>query len=189
MKRIRRIITIILQEFGAFHFRLQLACLVLKPFPPYTAFRFRTWLLRSIGFSIGEHTTIMGTPRIVGPPDLYTKLVIGKKCLITPDCYFDIGGKITIGDNVGIGPQTTIITGTHQIGPYARRMGALYRQDVEIGEGVWIGARCTILPGVKIGNGVVVAAGAVVTKSIPGNMLIGGVPAKIIRELCDEPNS
>ncbi len=186
MNAIRKSIMLIQQEFHVFHFRMQVAIVLLSVFPPYTAYRFRTWLFRLSGFSIGKGSAIMGTPRLVGPPDLYTKLIVGKNCYIGPDCYIDIGGNIVIRDNATIGPQTTIITGTHQIGPQSRRLGDTYYKDVEIGEGVWIGARCTILPGVKIGKGVVVAAGAVVTKDIPDNVLVGGVPAKIIRELCDE---
>ncbi len=186
MKIIRKMITAVLEEFLAFHFRLQLVHLVMGIFPPYTAYRIRTALLRLIGFSIGANTAILGMPRIVGPRDLYSKMVIGKNCLIGPDCYLDIGGNIIIGDNVDIGPESMIITGTHQIGPRTHRLGPLQCKDVEIGKGTWLGARCTILPGVRIGEGVVVAAGAVVTKDTPDNVLVGGVPAKIIRELCSE---
>ncbi len=172
-----------MNEFLFFNFRFQLVRLILAVFPPYTAIRLRPWLLRLIGFSIGKGSVICNTPRIVGNQNLYNRLVIGKDCLITVDCYFDLAGKIIIHDDVTIGPQTSIITGSHEIAGPLHRCGKLFHKDVEVGKGVWIGARCTILPGVKIGNGAVVAAGAVVARDVAENTLVGGVPAKVIREL------
>lgn len=93
---------------------------------------------------------------------------------------------VTIGDYVMIGPNTSIITVNHPLSPSKRRQHIGQAKPVTIGRDVWIGANCTILPGVTIGNNVVIAAGAVVTKDVPDNCVAGGVPAKIIREINDD---
>ena len=89
--------------------------------------------------------------------------------------------EVWIGDNVMIGPNTLITTVNHPLTPMGRRRHLGIAKPVRIGNDVWIGGNVTILPGVTIGNNVVVAAGAVVTKDIPDNSLVGGVPAKLIR--------
>ena len=89
--------------------------------------------------------------------------------------------RVMIGANVKIGPRTSILDSTyHQLDvnddPSSSR-------PVVIGNNVWIGTRCTILPGVTIGENSVVAAGSIVNKDVPKNVLVAGIPAKIIREL------
>lgn len=91
--------------------------------------------------------------------------------------------EVTIGDNVMIGPNALISTVNHPLTPMGRRQHLGIAKPVHIGDDVWIGGNVTILPGVTIGNNVVVAAGAVVTKDVPDNCLVGGVPAKKIKEL------
>lgn len=91
--------------------------------------------------------------------------------------------EVWIGDNVMIGPNTLITTVGHPLTPMGRRKHLGIAKPIRIGNDVWIGGNVTILPGVTIGNNVVVAAGAVVTKDVPNNTLVGGVPAKIIRTL------
>ncbi len=91
--------------------------------------------------------------------------------------------EVRIGNNVMIGPNTLISTVNHPMNAVGRRKHLGIAKPVIIGDDVWIGGNCTILPGVTIGNNVVVAAGAVVTKDVPDNSLVGGVPAKLIREL------
>ncbi|MDD3333982.1 MAG: sugar O-acetyltransferase [Eubacteriales bacterium] len=90
---------------------------------------------------------------------------------------------VTIGDYVMIGPNTLITTVNHPLSPMGRRKHLGIAKPVRIGNDVWIGGNVTILPGVTIGNNVVIAAGAVVTKGIPDNCIVGGVPAKVIREI------
>lgn len=90
---------------------------------------------------------------------------------------------VHIGDRVMIGPNTSIITVNHPISLKGRRQHLAQGTPVTIGDDVWIGANCTILPGITIGNNVVVAAGAVVTKDVPDNCVVGGVPAKVIKEI------
>ena len=90
---------------------------------------------------------------------------------------------VHIGDYVMIGPNTLISTVNHPITPKGRREHLGIGKPVTIGNDVWLGGSVTICPGVTIGNNVVVAAGAVVTKDVPDNSLVGGVPAKLIRTI------
>ncbi|MGI6107190.1 MAG: sugar O-acetyltransferase [Lachnospiraceae bacterium] len=90
---------------------------------------------------------------------------------------------VHIGNHVMIGPNTMISTVNHPLTPAGRRKHLAIAKPVTIGNDVWISGNVTILPGVTIGNNVVVAAGAVVTKDVPDNVLVGGVPAKTIRVL------
>ena len=90
---------------------------------------------------------------------------------------------VYIGNDCMIGPGTCIITVNHPLSPKGRRNHLGIAKPVTIGNDVWIGANCTILPGVTIGNNVVIAAGAVVTKDVPDNCVVGGVPAKVIKEI------
>lgn len=90
---------------------------------------------------------------------------------------------VNIGDYVMIGPGVLITTVNHPLSPEKRRNHIGQAKPVTIGDDVWIGGNCTILPGVTIGNKVVVAAGAVVTKDVPDNCVVGGVPAKKIKEI------
>ena len=91
--------------------------------------------------------------------------------------------SVTMGDNVWIGPNTLITSVGHPVTPKGRRQHLGIAKPVTIGNDVWIGGNCTILPGVTIGNNVVVAAGAVVSKDAPDNCIVGGVPAKVIKEV------
>lgn len=90
---------------------------------------------------------------------------------------------VYIGDYCMIGPNTMITTVNHPLSPKGRRNHLGKGTPVKIGNDVWIGGNCTILPGVTIGNNVVIAAGAVVTKDVPDNCVVGGVPAKIIKTI------
>ena len=85
-----------------------------------------------------------------------------------------------------IGPGTLITTVGHPLSPMKRRNHAGIAQPVKIGDDVWIGGNCTILPGVTIGNNVVIAAGAVVTKDVPDNCVVCGVPARIMKQIEDD---
>ena len=90
---------------------------------------------------------------------------------------------VRIGDYCMIGPNTLITTVGHPLSVKGRREKKAYGKPVAIGDDVWIGGNCTILPGVTIGKNVVIAAGAVVTKDIPDNCVVAGIPAKIIKRL------
>ncbi|MBM7687632.1 chorismate mutase [Enterococcus ureilyticus] len=96
---------------------------------------------------------------------------------------------ITIGDNCMFGPNAQLYAATHPLHPVKRNSGLEFGKPITIGDNVWLGGGVIVTPGVTLGNNVVVAAGAVVTKSFPDNCVIGGNPAKIIKEIeLDEPN-
>src|SRR5438309_8092811 len=106
---------------------------------------------------------------------------IGKNVFINFDCVFlDLGG-ITIEDNVLIAPKVSLLSEGHPISPIERQ--SLVPGHIHIKRNAWIGAGATILPGVTVGENAVVAAGAVVSKDVPANTVVGGVPAKVIKNL------
>lgn len=106
---------------------------------------------------------------------------IGKNVFINHACSFlDMGG-ITIEDNVLLGPKVNLVTENHPIDPSKRK--SLLCKPILIKRNAWIGAAATILPGVTIGENSIVAAGAVVSKDVPANTVVGGVPAKFINAI------
>lgn len=109
---------------------------------------------------------------------------IGKNVFINFDCNFLALGGITIEDDVLIGPKVSLITENHPLNPKYRK--GLICKSILIKKNAWIGANTTILPGVTIGENAVVAAGAVVSKDVPDNTVVGGIPAKIIKEITND---
>lgn len=127
---------------------------------------------------------------------------VGRGCNIEKNCDFGsgsgislgdysglgvccrIGAHTTIGSNVMMGPEVVVLTQNHRHDDLDRpmRLQGYEHKPVVIDDDVWIGTRAIILPGVHIGRGVIVGAGAVVTKSIPDYSIVGGVPAKIIKD-------
>ena len=137
----------------------------------------RERLSEIIGSQIDKSTRIF--------PPLYTNfgrfIAIGKNVFINHACSFlDLGG-ITIEDDVLIGPRVNLVTENHPLDPADRK--SLLLKSIVIKRNAWIGAAATILPGVTIGENAVVAAGAVVSKDVPVNTIVGGVPAKHIKHL------
>ncbi len=116
-------------------------------------------------------------------PPFYTdcgrNITVGKNVFINMGCKFQDQGGITIGDGTLIGHNVVIATLNHGMNPSNR--SNLHPSPVYIGENVWIGSGAIILPGVTIGHGAIVGAGAVVTKDVPENAVVAGVPAKIIK--------
>lgn len=113
--------------------------------------------------------------------DFGLNIHLGKNVFINSGCKFQDQGGIHIGDDVLIGHNVVIATLNHELDPNKR--GDLYPSPVRIEEKVWIGANATILPGVKVGSGAVVAAGAVVSKDVEPMTIVGGVPAKVIKNI------
>jgi acetyltransferase-like isoleucine patch superfamily enzyme len=106
---------------------------------------------------------------------------IGKNVFINFDCVFlDLGG-ITIEDNVMLAPKVCLLSEAHPISPTERQTLTVGR--IHIKKNAWIGANTTILKGVTIGENSVVAAGSVVSKDVPDNVIVGGTPAKIIKKI------
>jgi len=143
----------------------------------------RTWILRAGGLSIGPDSLVMGHLVVTGPGDWRKLISIGEKTMITGPLYVDLGAAVRIGSLVRIGHDAMLLTVGHEIGSPILRCGPQSMAPIEIGDGAWLASRVTILPGVCVGAGAVVAAGAVVTKDVPPNTLVGGVPAKPIRDL------
>lgn len=118
-------------------------------------------------------------------PPFYTdcgkNIFIGKNVFINSGCRFQDQGGIKIGDGVLIGHNVVLATINHDIDPSKRSDMKL--APIVIGNNVWIGANATILPGVTIGDGAIIAAAAVVTKDVPTNVIVGGIPAKIIKRI------
>lgn len=171
------------EETHAFQPRFLLLALLLRLIPRYSGMRLRTRLLRAFGLQIGHGTVILGTLHLHGAGRIQQRLRIGTHVTLNTDCFFDLNAPISIGDHVAIGHEVMILTSSHQIASALHRAGNVTMAGVKIEDGAWIGARCIILPGVTIGSGSVVAAGAVVSKDVAPNTLVGGVPAKHIREL------
>lgn len=106
---------------------------------------------------------------------------IGKNVFVNHGCSFlDLGG-ITIEDDVLIGPQVKLVTENHPVDPANRK--SLDLKSIVVKKNAWIGAGAVILPGVSIGENSIVAAGAVVTQDVPSNTIVGGVPAKHIKNI------
>ena len=116
--------------------------------------------------------------------DCGKNITVGKIVFINSGCHFQDQGGITIGDGTLIGHCVVLATLNHDFSPSKR--GTLHPAPIVIGKNVWIGANATIVPGVTIGNGSIIAAGAVVTKDVPENVVVGGVPAKIIKTVVTE---
>lgn len=118
-------------------------------------------------------------------PPFYTdcgkNIKIGKNVFINACCRFQDQGGIEIGDGALIGHNTTIATLNHDFDPAKRQN--LTPSSVKIGKNVWIGSDCTILPGVEIGDGAIIGAGSVVTKTVPANTISVGNPARVIKKI------
>lgn len=138
----------------------------------------RTAFSELIGKPVGERFMVI-------PPfstDCGLNITIGTNVFINQGCHFMDMGGITIGDDVMIGPKVNLVSAGHPVSPSERR-NDIVTKPITIGNNVWIGAAATILQGVAIGDNAVVAAGAVVSRSVPANTLVAGVPARVIKHL------
>jgi acetyltransferase-like isoleucine patch superfamily enzyme len=135
----------------------------------------RALLSRLTGREVAESVTVF--------PPFYSEfgknLTLGEGVFINQGCRFQDTGGITIGDGTLIGHGSTLTTLNHAVDP--RRRADMTPAPVVIGRQVWLGASVTVVPGVTIGDGAIVGAGAVVTKDVPANAIVGGVPARLIR--------
>lgn len=113
--------------------------------------------------------------------DFGKNIHLGKNVFINAGCHFQDQGGIYIGDDVLIGHNVVLATLNHEENPLKR--ANLIAAPIRIGNKVWIGSNATILPGVNIGDGAIIAAGAVVRKDVRENTIVGGVPAKFIRDV------
>ena len=130
-----------------------------------------------IGIPVDKSTTVF--------PPFHTNfgrfIQLGKNVFINHACSFLDMGSITLEDHVLLGPRVNLITENHPADPDNRR--AVICKPIVIKRNAWIGAAATILPGVTIGENAIVAAGAVVSKDVAANTVVGGVPAKFIKNI------
>ncbi len=145
----------------------------------HTAEELRTLFSELIGKPVDETFSLF--PPIYS--DFGKNITVGKRVFMNEGCAFQDQGGIEIGDDCLIGHQVVIATLNHDPAPSER--GSMIAAPVKLGRRVWVGAHATILPGVTIGDNAIVAAGAVVTKDVPANTVVGGVPAKFIKYVDD----
>lgn len=122
----------------------------------------------------------------VNPPlyvDYGRHVEIGNNFYANMDCIFLDVNRIIIGDNVMVGPRVSFFTAGHPTDAGVRSKDLEFGLPIVVEDNVWIGGNSTILPGVTIGKNSIVAAGAVVTKDVPNNTIVGGNPAKVIRQI------
>jgi acetyltransferase-like isoleucine patch superfamily enzyme len=120
-------------------------------------------------------------------PPFYTdfgkNIRVGRNVFVNHACEFMDRGGITIGDDVLIGPKVNLVTISHPLDPATRR--STHCAPIVIEKGAWLGAAVSVMPGVTIGENAVVAANAVVTRDVPRNTVVGGIPARFIRHISE----
>jgi len=141
----------------------------------------REQILKRLFASIGEDVYFEPNMRC----EFGYNISIGNHFYANFDCVMLDGGGIEIGDNVLFGPRVGIYTSNHAIDAQERIAGGCYSKKVKIGNAVWIGGGVQINQGVTIGDNTIIASGSVVTKSIPENVIAGGVPCKVIRKITE----
>ncbi len=139
----------------------------------------RGFLVRPCFHSCGKNFQIASGVSI----NYTNNLIIGNNVYFAYGCWINAIGSIQIGDEVMLGPYVILSSGNHTRRNDSYRFGTMQLGQIKIDQGTWIGASAKVLCGVTIGKGVCCAAGSVVTKSIPDNVLAGGIPAKVIKKL------
>lgn len=178
MSRWRRVIA---EEMGGLTPRRVLLGLINGLLPARAFGRVRALLYRRVGCRLGPGTILAGP--VEGLEVRPSHLTTGAHCYLNSPLFIDTTASVTLGDGVSLGHHTVIVTTDHAVGSAQFRAGSLSSRPVSIGDGAWIAAGVTLLPGVTVGAGAVVAAGAVVTRDVPPHTLVGGIPARVIREL------
>ncbi len=121
-------------------------------------------------------------------PPFYTdfgkNITVGKNVFINACCHFQDQGGITLGDNCLVGHNVVFATLNHGFAPEERQ--SMLPAPIVVGRNVWIGSNSTILQGVTIGDNSIIAAGSVVTKDVPANAIVAGIPARFIRSISPE---
>jgi maltose O-acetyltransferase len=180
---LRRALNVARQEVEPFRAGRWATYLVSSALPQFCFNRTRSGAIRAFGVKLGARSLFMGPLRITGPGASEHLLSIGEDVVITGPLHVDVGASVAIGDRTYIGHDVTLLTLDHEIASSQQRCGELQVGPIAIGSGAWLGSKVIVLPGVTIGDGAIVAAGAVVTRDVPANTIVGGVPARVLREL------
>ena len=112
-------------------------------------------------------------------------LEVGDHFFANSNCFFMDDAKITFGDHVFIGPNCAFYTAQHPIHPVQRNRKIEQALPISVGNNVWFGGNCVVLPGVNIGSNTVIGAGSIVTKDIPDNVVAVGNPCRVLRSITD----
>jgi maltose O-acetyltransferase len=169
---------------SSLHLRYTLANAVCGLLPDFFSGAVRGRVYRRIGFQVARGAFIMGNLRLTGAsPGFYDNLSIDADAIIADRVTINLDGRVSIGKKVALGPNVVIYTATHKIGPGSGRMGAFAALPVTIEDGAWVRLGAVLVPGVTIGHGSIVGAGAVVSKDVPPNTYVEGNPASVVRRL------
>lgn len=140
------------------------------------------------GVRLGDHVTV-GRLAMIRPSGYYGRelgegFAIGARSNVGPYCYIGCGGYVDIGEDVLMGPRVSIIAENHNFADVDKTIKAqgINRRGIVIEDNCWLGANSVILDGVRVGSGSIVAAGCVVTQSVPKNSVVAGVPGRVIKE-------
>lgn len=146
----------------------------------FTIGKLRARLLGVLFSNCGKNVVIMNSFTFRSP----NNILIGNNTFINYGCFLDGSGGLMIGNDCQLAQNVSIFTANHifERSDIPIKDQGYARKSVKIGDDIWIGANVIILPGVKIGRGCVIGAGAVVTKSIPAWSVVGGIPAKILKK-------
>ncbi|HYP91159.1 MAG TPA: acyltransferase [Polyangiaceae bacterium] len=184
-KLVSRLVRVVQEDLGPLASRHAFAYLA-ETLPSSALFRTRTAMFRAAGVKIGAHSLIQGKMRLTGRGNPCELLTIGDGTLVTGGLHVDLGAPVRIGNMVRIGHDVSLLTINHAVGPSYLRAGTSFFAEIVIEDGAWLASRCTVLPGVTIGAGAIVAAGSVVTRNVPPQTLVAGVPARVVRELAED---
>lgn len=163
-------------------FSLHIIKLINVLLPETRFFGLKKAMYNFAGAEIGNNVRICSSARLLGNGSL----VIGDNTWIGPEVLIVSSSSIKIGANVDIAPRVYIGTGTHVIDVKSPNIaGQGISKDVIIGDGCWLGVSSIVLPGVIIGKKAIIAAGAVVQATVADQTIVGGVPAKFIKNIAD----
>lgn len=141
----------------------------------------RDEILHRLLGSVGKDCWIEPTLRC----DYGCNITVGDTFYANYDCVFLDAAPITIGNNVLVAPRVCFYTAGHPIAPSVRNTGLEFAAPITVEDDVWIGGNVTVLPGVTIGKGTIVAAGSVVTKDLPAGVIAAGNPCRVLRAITD----
>lgn len=165
---------------------IRIAYVLLSPLPSSSAKSFfskgRIYLLRKLGAKLGRECSVLKSVSISYPE----RLTIGNQSGLGLRTVINCHAEVNIGNRVLMGPEVMIFTANHKWNETEKTFykQGFHAKPINIGDDTWVGARAIILPGVTIGKGVIIAAGAVVNSDVPDYFIVGGVPAKFIKKNC-----